>query len=136
MAKQTNPFLTDGPWSFQEHWPARGHGPVFDLIQGHQQMARLWKDADQWRLVMRQNPEVAKSLALLLQTLAMLADRVHAVEKEGGGRFAISAESDTGEPVAGADAIRRLLDALKTKGDVPGKVTWGARAHDQETEDA
>ncbi len=133
MAKQTNNLFTnDGAWSFQEHWPARGQGPVFDLIQGDRQMARLWKDADQWRLVLKHNPEVAGSLALLLQTLAMLADRVHAVEDQAGARLGISAESESGAAVAGADAIRRLLDALKSKGDAPGKVTWGAKV----TEDA
>ncbi len=126
-----NPFLAGGSWRFQEHWPARGQGPVFDLVHGDVQMARLWKDANEWRLVMRQNPEMVSSLAYLLQTLAMLADRVHAVENLNGGRVPLAAETAQGEPVAGADAIRRLLDALQTPGDDISKVRWGAPPTDE-----
>lgn len=112
-------------WGFHEQWPSGAKGPVFDVMQGSTVIARMEQGGEGWRLTVRQSTEAANNLTFLLQMLSIMSDRMRSVEGEDG-KLTLVAESQSGETLAGADVIRRLLDALQTPEDNSDAVAWGA----------
>lgn len=119
------PFFPDGSWGFEENWPRRAEGPVFDLMHGDRHMARVWKEGGRWQLVLRPQSQVTTDLESLLQVLAMIADRMRAFEEQrlsasGGAPDARNQVADAGA------AIGRLLGALSAGSNSADAVRWGA----------
>lgn len=84
MALEENGFFSPGKWGFMEGWPRGAEAPVFDVCHGEQHVARIFKDAGEWRLVLRAGGEqLATDLASLLHVLDMVAKRMAAFEEQG-----------------------------------------------------
>lgn len=119
--------LNSGQWGFHESWPVGGTGPVFDVTQGSTVVARMEHVDGSWRLSLPQSTEAANNLAYLLQMMSILADRMRSVEGQQGKRLGLSAHSQSGEELSGAETIRRLMDALQTPKDDAHAADWGER---------
>lgn len=80
MDASSSDFFTPGHWGFMEGWPRGADGPVFDICHGEDHVARVWRDRGAWKLVVRPSRQITGDLTELLQILAMIADRMRALE--------------------------------------------------------
>lgn len=79
--RDDEPYFSPGRWGFMEAWPPNAKGPVYDLCYGDVHVARVFMDADGWRVTMRRHEGVSSELESLVYVVNLLRERMEAFEK-------------------------------------------------------
>ncbi len=71
---------TPDTWRMSETWPEGAPGPVYEIGFGGQPVAKIWRDADDWRFVFHTHGEIATDFQEFFYVVRLLYDRIVAPE--------------------------------------------------------